>query len=201
MKTRPLCSKASASGVVAAPSQRRRAVAASATGWLLAALAALATGCHPTAPLHAEPPAEGAGPPTEPGLHFDHQALLVGDLQRSVDFYTQVLGLQETFDGTGKDHIRWFSLGGSRQLHLIESRPAPQALPKGVHLALATLELDALIEHLRTTKIAFENFPGEADRDNTRPDGARQIYLQDPDGYWLEINDASRYWPAPRTPR
>jgi len=23
-----------------------------------------------------------------------------------------------------------------------------------------------------------------------RPDGVRQIYFQDPDGYWLEVNDS-----------
>ena len=26
----------------------------------------------------------------------------------------------------------------------------------------------------------------------TRPDGVKQLYVQDPDGYWIEINDSAR---------
>lgn len=32
---------------------------------------------------------------------------------------------------------------------------------------------------------------GEGKREiQTRPDGVQQIFVQDPDGYWIEINDA-----------
>jgi lactoylglutathione lyase len=26
-----------------------------------------------------------------------------------------------------------------------------------------------------------------------RSDGVKQIFVQDPDGYWIEINDAAKY--------
>lgn len=45
------------------------------------------------------------------------------------------------------------------------------------------------MEFLRSKNVKFENWPGEANTTNTRPDGIKQIYLQDPDGYWIEIND------------
>lgn len=123
-----------------------------------------------------------------PALTFNHEAILVKDLQKSVTFYQDILGLPEIEDKTEQDHIRWFSMGATRELHIIED-PAFNAPPaKGIHLALTTTDLDALIDHLRDQKVYFENWPGEPDTTTTRPDGIRQIYLQDPDGYWLEIN-------------
>jgi lactoylglutathione lyase len=37
--------------------------------------------------------------------------------------------------------------------------------------------------------IAYRNFNGDG-KINTRVDGVREIYLQDPDGSWIEVNDA-----------
>jgi hypothetical protein len=45
------------------------------------------------------------------------------------------------------------------------------------------------MEHLEASNVPFENWPGEAGTTNSRPDGIKQIYLQDPDGYWIEVND------------
>jgi lactoylglutathione lyase len=46
------------------------------------------------------------------------------------------------------------------------------------------------IEKLKANKIEFENWPGEKGAVTTRVDGVKQIYFKDPDGYWIEINDA-----------
>ncbi|WGK64473.1 VOC family protein [Croceiramulus getboli] len=121
-------------------------------------------------------------------LTLDHQAIEVDDLERSATFYMDILGLEEIEDGTGLDHIRWFSLGGDRSLHLIENDNRQPAPSKGIHMALRSNDLDATLDALREKKIYFENWPGEANQTNDRPDGIRQIYLQDPDGYWIEIN-------------
>ncbi len=123
-----------------------------------------------------------------PALTFNHQALQVKDLDKSVAFYQDILGLPEIEDKTEQEHIRWFSMGDQKELHLIEDQNAPTPPVKGVHMALSTTDLDALTNWLNDRGIYFENWMGEEGTTNTRPDGVRQIYLQDPDGYWIEIN-------------
>ncbi len=38
-------------------------------------------------------------------------------------------------------------------------------------------------------KIAYSDWPGKPNTVNIRADGIKQIYFQDPDGYWLEVNN------------
>jgi hypothetical protein len=45
------------------------------------------------------------------------------------------------------------------------------------------------IANLENYKVACEDWPGEQGQITIRPDGIQQIYLKDPDGYWIEIND------------
>jgi lactoylglutathione lyase len=43
---------------------------------------------------------------------------------------------------------------------------------------------------LEKNKIEYENWAGQKMTVTTRVDGVKQIYFKDPDGYWIEINDA-----------
>lgn len=121
-------------------------------------------------------------------LRKDHDAILVKDVDTSARFYKQIFGLREIPNGGLGDHIRWVEIKDKIQLHLIESEEGIQK-NKGVHLALSTDDLEGLMESLKAKGVDFENWPGEKGTTNTRPDGIKQIYLQDPDGYWIEIND------------
>jgi lactoylglutathione lyase len=38
--------------------------------------------------------------------------------------------------------------------------------------------------------VEYENWAGEKNAVTNRVDGVKQIYFRDPDGYWIEINDA-----------
>lgn len=118
----------------------------------------------------------------------DHDAILVKDLAVSADFYGNILQLKEIPNGGLPDHIRWFVLGNGVQIHLIESEEIPQK-NKGVHMALHTNRLHEFMDFLKSKNVHFENWPGDTGTTNTRPDGIKQIYLQDPDGYWIEVND------------
>lgn len=120
----------------------------------------------------------------------DHDAILVKDMDASVKFYKEVLGLEEIPINGLPDYIRWFRLGDKVQIHLIESEDIPET-SKGAHMSLSTAKLGELMAFLEANSISFENWPGEANTTNTRPDGVKQIYLQDPDGYWIEINNNS----------
>lgn len=114
-------------------------------------------------------------------LELNHIALHVADLDRSIQFYQEVLRLmpipRPAFDFPGA----WFGLGKAQELHLIGGRTAQtQSHNRGNHWALMIDDMDAWEEDFRTRGIEY--LPRR-----TRPDGAYQIYLVDPDGHYIEL--------------
>jgi lactoylglutathione lyase len=43
--------------------------------------------------------------------------------------------------------------------------------------------------HLDQMQVKYRNFKSNEKTVTQRPDGVKQVYLQDPDGYWIEVND------------
>jgi lactoylglutathione lyase len=120
-----------------------------------------------------------------------HASLLVRDVNASAEFYARVLGLKEIPNRVGKDHIRWFVIDEFRTLHLIGGDPeAKRPRQFSTHLALATPAFDSALAHLKRQGITYVNLAREPGKPHVRQDGIRQIYFQDPDGHWIEINDA-----------
>lgn len=166
---------------------------------LLAALAV--AGCQSAREAPAAPPPTAAVPGgAAPGgaeatggvgfaVAFDHTALHVADLDRSVAFYERVFGLDEVAAPGDPAVIRWLSLGGDDQLHLIHYGDGLVEPTKAVHFALGVSDLDALVAHVRALGVPYSDWPGVAGAVSLRPDGVRQVYVQDPDGYWIEVND------------
>jgi catechol 2,3-dioxygenase-like lactoylglutathione lyase family enzyme len=136
---------------------------------------------------------EANGQNYKPQIKTDHIAIVVADLPASAQFYSEILGLNEITNQTKKPNIRWFTFADGVELHLINRSKEGIQLIKDVHLALAVNDFDAFVNMLREKKVNFENWPGEANSTNSRPDGVKQVYIQDPDGYWIEINDAERF--------
>ena len=124
-------------------------------------------------------------------LTFNHVALSVKDVDRSAEFYKNVLKLQEITNRTEIKGIRWFSLGEGKELHLVSVIKEPVVINKAVHFALATSNFDALIKSLEMMNIPFSDWPGTANKITIRADGIKQIYFQDRDGYWIEVNSAN----------
>ena len=121
---------------------------------------------------------------------YDHTALHVADLERSVAFYERVFGVPEIPTPGDPAVIRWLSLGGDDQLHLIRYEGPVPTTSKAIHLAVAVSELDAFVEHLDALGLDYSDWPGKPATVSVRGDGIRQVYVQDPDGYWIEVNTA-----------
>lgn len=129
---------------------------------------------------------------TDYSFTFNHQALSVKDVQRSANFYKTVLGLSEITNRTEQAGIRWFSLGQGKELHLISLlKEEDVKINKAVHLALTTPDFDAFVKSLDAAKVSYSDWPGNIGKVNVRADGIKQIYIQDPDGYWIEINSVA----------
>ncbi len=123
---------------------------------------------------------------------LDHFALSVSDVDQAVQFYKDILHLKEITNRTESEGIRWMSLGDEKELHLVSTVHSEIQLNKAVHLALATTDFDGIVKNLQDKGINYSNWPGEPNKISIRADGIRQVYFQDPDGYWIEVNSVKQ---------
>lgn len=119
---------------------------------------------------------------------FSHLAVLVKDLQKSGKFYGEILGLKEVQEPFKDGLHRWFQLGEAT-LHLIEEPWEELIFRRSNHLCISVSDLDAFIQKLEANAIGFEDARGNRNKIHIRPDGIRQVFFQDPSGYWVEAND------------
>lgn len=120
---------------------------------------------------------------------LNHQALFVMDLKKAADFYKNIIGLpqiEEPFK-IGK-HV-WLKTGPHTSLHLILGSASKKEYYKNHHICFSVPSLEVFIEKLTKNNLDWEDAGGKKRSVTTRPDGIRQLWLQDPDGYWLEINN------------
>jgi catechol 2,3-dioxygenase-like lactoylglutathione lyase family enzyme len=60
------------------------------------------------------------------------------------------------------------------------------------HTCFRIAPLQDFITRLTKAGIAYEDLQGTPGAITLRPDGIRQIYFRDPDGYWIEMNDGKQ---------
>ena len=122
-------------------------------------------------------------------LGLDHAALLVKDVERSRQFYCQVLGM-EAIPGLG---TIWLAKG-SAQIHLLgESEQGRAAQASGTyydddladghttHIAFEVEGLEEAQRHLKEHGVAIVCGP------RPRGNDGEQLYIRDPDGYVIEL--------------
>lgn len=131
-----------------------------------------------------------AQPGMKPKATLNHIALYVVDLKISTTFYQHVIGLDTIPEPFHDGKHTWFSIGIKSHLHLIQGAAAAIPHPKNTHLCFSVASVADFIQVLDKQKIEYENWAGEKGAVTNRVDGVKQIYFKDPDGYWIEINDA-----------
>lgn len=83
----------------------------------------------------------------------------------------------------------WVGADGKDLLHLNVGPADRLAHVKDVHIALRTDRFDEFIAKLTTSVTPFESWRGDPNTVGRHALGFRQVCLQDPDGYWIEVND------------
>lgn len=111
---------------------------------------------------------------------LNHVAIHVRDVDASCRFYREVLGLESMPRPAFGFPGAWFRLGVDQELHLIGRPVSVESIPRERHFALMVDDIMAFEAHLKAAGVSFTG-------PKARPDGAHQIFLQDPDGHVIEL--------------
>lgn len=120
---------------------------------------------------------------------LNHIAVYVNDLDKCTRFYTDIVGIDTMPEPFHDGKHSWFPIGGHSQLHLIKGAKEVSPHDKNSHLCFTVASVDDFVKRLKATGIHYEDWPGKANSITTRVDGVKQVYFQDPENYWIEIND------------
>jgi lactoylglutathione lyase len=115
-----------------------------------------------------------------------HTRMRVSDMDQTIDFYTNVLGLEvlERKVSPRGSHLAFLKVPNSEELIELCSFPpsGPVRVQEDlVHLAFQVESLDDVIEQLGTKQIRITDGP------TTSSSGSRFIFIDAPDGYEVEL--------------
>jgi lactoylglutathione lyase len=125
----------------------------------------------------------------EAQVRINHTAIFVTNVALSGSFYQRVLGLERIADPFQDDQHIWLRTSPTTSMHIIGKADGVKEYFKNHHTCYSVVDFDGCLQRLREDGTAFEDVNGKANSFSVRKDGIRQIYLRDPDGYWLEVND------------
>ncbi len=141
---------------------------------------------------------------------MNHTGFVVSDMERSLAFYRDLLGLKEERNNilegefisqlvgypNARLHIVYLGVGDVRHsVELIQYlNPSPEAslVPSernsigATHLGVIVDDLDSFYEELSTKGVRFVSRPAVR-AGAVYPFASKGCYLQDPDGNWLEL--------------
>lgn len=121
---------------------------------------------------------------------INHVAIYVMDLKKSGDFYMNVIGLDSIPEPFHDGKHLWLNIGPGSSMHIIQGSDSIRPYYKNHHTCFTVPSVDAFTQLLKIRNINWEDVAGRTGAITNRIDGVKQIWLQDPDGYWIEINDA-----------
>ncbi|MGZ8541806.1 MAG: VOC family protein [Chitinophagaceae bacterium] len=121
---------------------------------------------------------------------LNHIAVYVVNLQVSTAFYRDIIGLDTIPEPFHDGKHTWFSIGLQGHLHIISGATAATSHNKNGHLCFSVFSVEDFIATLDKNNIEYEDWAGQKKSITKRVDGVKQVYFKDPDGYWIEINDA-----------
>ena len=127
-------------------------------------------------------------------MKIRHTMLRVKNLQRSVEFYTQHLGmdLMRTRESQARgERVAYVGYGdedSNHALEIVEMMEAPAKYVHGNaygHVALLVDDVQEMSDRLKRSNIEFAHEPHQ-----TRPGNPNMIaFIKDPDGYEIELTE------------
>jgi lactoylglutathione lyase len=138
----------------------------------------------------------GAAPVDLHGIRIRHTMLRVADLERSLRFYTQALGMhllrRENYP-TGRFTLMFLGFGAESSnavLELTHNWDIPK-YKRGTafgHIAIGVRDLRAMCGHLHALGVTILRAPGPMNHISSERTETEQIaFIEDPDGYRIEL--------------
>ena len=119
--------------------------------------------------------------------HLDHLVLTVANIDATIDFYTEVLGMEVVkYDGRKALAFGIQRLNLQQRGHEFNPKAAHPTPGSADLCFLTTTSLDKVVEYLMEQKIHIEE--GPVDREGAIGK-LRSIYLRDPDRNLIEISN------------
>ncbi len=121
---------------------------------------------------------------------LNHVAIFVVDLEKTRSFYDALFGfdtIPEPFHD-GK-HI-WYSIAPGVAMHVIQGADKPKEYFLNQHTCFSVPNTEAFVQKVKANNVSFYNAKGVKGEITNRVDGVKQVWVTDPDGYWIEVNDA-----------
>ncbi len=118
---------------------------------------------------------------------YNHVALSVKDIDVSARFYRELVGLEPIAVPENLKTIRaWFRIAPGQELHLLAGRTdtVTNNNRNGAHFALSIADANPVEEYLKVKGWPYHR--------QQRFGKAWQIYITDPDGYVIELNEPKR---------
>jgi catechol 2,3-dioxygenase-like lactoylglutathione lyase family enzyme len=118
---------------------------------------------------------------------LDHIVLTVVDIDRTVDFYTRVLGMRTVTFGDGRRalHFGAQKINLHRAGHEFEPKAARPAAGSADFCLVSATPIDEVVRHLERCGVAVEDGPVA----RTGAQGPMtSVYFRDPDGNLLEVS-------------
>ena len=123
--------------------------------------------------------------------HFNHIALNVSDLEKSSRFYKDLFDLKQIDEPFKQGKHTWFHIGDHCQLHLVHVKGMGKNTNSKWHYAYTVENIETFIQKLEKANISYGGIEDLSNKIVIRPDGIKQVFFQDPDGYWIEVNNDS----------
>jgi catechol 2,3-dioxygenase-like lactoylglutathione lyase family enzyme len=123
---------------------------------------------------------------------LEHFTILTDALDKTVEFYRTLLGLEPGWRPAFPFPGAWLYCGGRPVLHIVAGRSAPTPAGAIDHVAFAATGLAATLIRLEALAVAHElrRLPG---------DGVWQLFLRDPNGARIELDFAADEVATPAT--
>jgi lactoylglutathione lyase len=120
---------------------------------------------------------------------FNHLTIYVVDMNKSADFYEKVLQLQRIPEPFHDNRHIWLKITEHGQLHIVQGADSITHHDINIHLAFTVPSVEEFSKRLDAMNVKYGNWAQTSKQPQVRNDGIKQIYFQDPDGYWIEVND------------
>src|SRR3954464_10425347 len=121
--------------------------------------------------------------------HFNHTTIYVVDMNKSADFYEKVMMFERIAEPFHDNRHICMKIGDNNHLLIVQSAKEITPHDINIHLAFTVPSVEEFAKHLDAMNVKYGNWNQTSKEPQLRPDGIKQIYFQDPDGYWIEVND------------